>query len=150
MQGLRGFQWGHKPVFWARLNQALFIVGREIECRAVDAVSHATFLCGAVVENMTQMPVAPRTSHLGPDHVMAFVGIFGDGFPGGWRRKAWPAGAGIIFGGGAEQTLTAPAAQIFAWRLVIRQRAGKCALRPVFTQDVILLGCQASAPLFVG
>src|SRR5262245_13386648 len=64
--------------------------------------------------------------------------------------EAGPAAARFELRPGLEQLLAAPGAPINPRRLRVPEPAGEGPLRPLLTQDVVLLGRQLGPPLVIG
>jgi hypothetical protein len=96
----------------------------ELQGSGIHAVAQAGGL-RAVREDVAEMGVALAAEHFGAFHAKAAVGLlddvlFGDGSP-----EAWPAGAGLKLGVGAEQRIAAADAAVdcsgVSWRCARRR-----------------------------
>src|SRR6266478_8684489 len=92
-------------------------------CR-IDAVAQAG-RAGPVVKHVSEMAVAFRTKHLGPDHAVADVAFLVDMALGRRLGKARPAAAGIELGVGFEQRLPTAGADVGAGPLLMLIFAGE-------------------------
>src|SRR5687767_9683733 len=128
---------------------ASVILRLELQGGAVDAVAQPALIARAVVEDVTQVPLAARADDLGADHAVRGVAMLLDRAVFG-AHEARPARAAVELGTAFEQGLPAPGAGIFAGSFVLLVLAGERPLGAVLTQDLVLLRRQPLAPFGIG
>src|SRR5271166_5593031 len=107
----------------------LFRLG--LQRRRVDAVAKPGW-ARAIVEDVAEMASAFRAQHLGADHAVAGIALLIDMAFGRRRGEARPAAAGIEFGIGFEQRLSAAGADIGARAVLVLIFAGERPLGRLF------------------
>lgn len=102
-----------------------------------------------VVEDVTQMGIAPGTKDLGTHHTVAPVRLLNHGIGRNRAPEARPTGSGIEFFQRAKDRALATHAAIGSRGLGLAILAGKWPLGPLFATDLILLGGENFAPFRV-
>jgi hypothetical protein len=99
-----------------------------------------------VVEDMAQMSIAFAAENLGAAHKKAVVFFRGNILFGHGRRETRPTGSRVKFGIRAKEFITAAAATVNAFLVVIPVLPGKCGLCALLPSDVELFVRQIFLP----
>lgn len=132
---------GFRRLFWL----FLFVFGGffglglfpKIQGGGVDAVAEAGWR-GAVFEDVAEMPVAAVADDFGSDCEEASVGLFADVVFLDWLPVTWPAGAGFVFGFGAEEGQVAGDAVVGSFFFVVPIEAGEGSFSSFSSNDSVL------------
>jgi len=103
----------------------------------------------AVIENVSQVGVAPDAQDFRPIHAVAVVGVVDDILLGHRLKKAGPTGAGIKFRLRSEQGQSATDAIVNARFMLIVKGAAEGRFGAFVARDLILLLCQLFGPFRV-
>jgi hypothetical protein len=126
----------------------LFLRRDELQGRRVHAVAQAGRF-GAVVEDVTEVSVAPGADGFDAGHAVAGVPVFDDGLLVHRLPEGRPARAAVELGVRSEEGQVATGAVVRALRVVVPVLARKRPLGPLLAQDVKLVRRQHLAPFGV-
>src|ERR1700733_3161980 len=118
----------------------------QLERGRVDAIAQSG-RAGAIVEYMPEVTIAARAQHFGSDHAVADVALLVDMALRRGRGKARPAAAGIEFGIGFKQRLSAAGAGVNAGPVLVLVFAGARPFGRFLAQHRILHRRQFLPPL---
>jgi hypothetical protein len=114
----------------------------EAQSSGVDAISQSTLGAGAVVEDVTEVAVAVRRTHLGAHHRVAHVDLLGDVVPIDRFGEAGPAGSAVELVHRGEQRFTGYHVDVDSRFMVVPVLAGERPFGTVLLGDVVLVGVQ--------
>lgn len=118
----------------------------KIQSDGIYTVAH-TARFGAVFKNVSQVCSAGRANNLGTDHVQAGILFFLDVFVVQGGRETGPARAGVKFGLGTEQRVSAGRTFIYSRPFMVAVLTGKGHFSSLITHDCVLFRCQPALPL---
>lgn len=117
----------------------------KLQGGGVDAVAEAGWR-GAVFEDVAEMAVAAVADDFGSDGEEASVWFFADVIFLDWFPVTWPAGAGFIFGFGAEEGQVAGNAEVGSFFFVVPIESGEGAFGSFLSNDSVLFFGQELLP----
>ena len=121
----------------------------KLQGGGVDAVAQSGWR-RSVFEDVAEMSVATVADDFGSDCEETSVGLFADVVFLDWFPVTRPAGAGFVFGFGAEERQVAGDAVIGSLFLVVPIEAGEGAFGSFFSNDSVLLLGQKLLPFRFG
>lgn len=121
----------------------------KLQGGGVDTVAQSGWR-GTVFENVAEMAVATVADDFGSDGEETSVGLFTDAVFLDWFPVTWPAGAGFVFGFGAEEGQVAGDAVVGSFFFVVPIEAGEGAFGSFFPNDSVLFFGQESLPFRFG
>ena len=121
----------------------------KLQGGGVDAVAEAGWR-GSVFEDVAEVAVATVADDFGSDCKEASVGLFADVVLLDWFPVTRPAGAGFVFGFGAEEEQVAGNAVVGSFFFVVPIEAGEGAFGSFLSNDSVLLFGQELLPFRFG